>query len=291
MASGIVKWVAAVEGVEPLWRGVEAWAAAEGDRVTESRREARPERSVDYASGSAVILHSASDGAISGFAHVRRPGVDSVLSAALGLLRAVAPHVQLAEIENLWGGQRHLASVPLMGGRHAAYARQDWINRWYPQSVTWPDGVHAERVAGGVLVTRLLDVVEPQAFEAAALIHNQALWFQACPGLTRPPRPPRKPSPPTPPGRLDVVGVDASTGEVEYATVVGADGRIAWWELAMLAEQVSMKRLSDGRPIRGVRVGFSKLAGAFANLVPLLDCGVRVLSHDEDGDEVELSWD
>jgi hypothetical protein len=85
------------------------------------------------------------------------------------------------------------------------------------------------------------------------------------------------------------VGLDPATNEVEYATDMGAGGRITWWELAALFRQVQRGALDDGRAIAGVRVVFAHADAAIANLVPLLDCGAKVFAMVE-GDVRQVTW-
>ena len=209
----------------------------------------------------------------------------------LQLLRALAPHAISGQLEALWPPFAYLPAVPLLGSALAAVGRKDWMRAWFQEDLAVPEGVDWEVIDGVTLASRLLDELDRDAFESRALVQNMALWFQASPGYTTPPQQARPPCPPRPPGILQAVGYDPATGEVEYAADVSADARVTWWELGELAAQVRDKRLSDGREILGVRVVFSREDAALANSVPLIDCGVRVLGYDSDGDEVEISWD
>lgn len=209
----------------------------------------------------------------------------------LKLLEAIAPIVDRAAVPAPWGNLAHLPRVALLHTDVATVVRRDDMPRYYRPDLQWPEGISVRELGDRLMMTRLLFETDRARFQEAALAQNMALWFQSAPGVASRPAPPREGAPARGPAMLFAVGLDEATGVVEYAADLGPDERVQWWEIAVLGDQVATKRLSDGQPITNVRVVFSDLEAAFANVVPLVDSGVEVLVYDNDGDLVEVVFE
>ena len=88
--------------------------------------------------------------------------------------------------------------------------------------------------------------------------------------------------------QLHFVGYDPTEQLVEYSCAMSRGERIPGWQIYELWDLVQEGALSDGRPVKSVRVVFFEQSAALQEKRPLLDIGCRVF-HEEAGELRELT--
>jgi hypothetical protein len=175
-----------------------------------------------------------------------------------------------------------LPSVPLLRTRHL-FATPTPLEDYYTDPAAYhacPD-LTVERIGAHLLTTRALDAISERDFFAIAQAQAWHLARAAKPGVVTYGGPPKAEVLldlyRAPPSRLEVVGYDPDASLVEYACYVEDDEHIAGWEIDALHRMLREGTISDGRPLREVRVAFARRAQAEREKRPLLDGGVKVI--------------
>lgn len=218
---------------------------------------------------------------------------NSCLALCRGLFSKADVH--FADLRPEGGGARCIPEVPLVDGNsHVALAsRANVADAYDDPEVFWAAGWKVVESRGDRhLLARDMDVVGGPDYLARIMDHQWAMARAARAHRTRYDRPLVAPEDErlfkAGEARLQSVGYSKAEGLLEYSCALEAGEHIRGWEIYALLNVIKRGQLSDGPPVKTVRIVFLDAWAAKQEKRPLLDIGCRVYHYDAQGELVEL---
>lgn len=214
------------------------------------------------------------------------------------LCRAILHRIGIysVELRAEGGGIDCIPEVPLVDdGSHLVVTDRDEAIRAYDDPAAfWDSGwERIDEKDGRHLLARAMDTVCGPEYLARIIDQQWALARAAKPGKTsyaRPRvRPEEEPIFTAGEARLHGVGYSAEEQLQEYSCALNPGEHIRGWEIYALLNIVKGGKLSDGSPVKTVRIVFMQQWMAMQEKRPLLDVGCRVYHYADDGALRELT--